>query len=79
MNNNTIVHKNVDRWQADKIVETFCGENANKLGVKYYYSDDLMLYFIGEPDENYQEYFAQRGKAALVIDVDKYNQLLSNI
>ena len=51
--------------QAEEIIKQELGDV--KLSTKYYPSDDLMLWFVGEPDKYFQNYVAEMGAANLVI------------
>ena len=52
--------------EAEKLIKQEYG-NVN-LTLKHYSMDGLTLWFIGEPDKYYQNYIAQMGRAALVIN-----------
>ena|GEM_PF-6136086 len=75
--NNTLVYEKVDLLEARKIIDEFVKNETEKgieVETQYCPMDELMLYFIECPDEYCQNYFAQCGRAALVIDVDLYNR-----
>lgn len=62
-----VVHKRdgMSDDDAEKIIREMYGSEV-ELTRKYY--PNLTLWFIGEPDKNFQNYIAEMGKAALVIE-----------
>ena len=54
-------------YEAEQRVKEIWG--VSKLYSHYFKMDDLWAWFLEEPDEYYQNYIAQMGKANLVIDI----------
>ena len=48
--------------------------SGRAITTKYFSGDNRMLFFIEEPDEYFQNYFAQMGCAALVVDMNKLDE-----
>jgi hypothetical protein len=59
-------NNNMSTGEAEKLIKNEYGDVV--LTTKYYSMDNLTLWFIGEPDEYYQNYIAQMGSNALVIN-----------
>ena len=63
----TVIPSNsISEYEAEQKIKEIWG--VSKLHRHYFRMDDLWAWFIDEPDEYYQNYIAQMGKANLVID-----------
>ena len=62
-------YPHVSNQEARTIIKEICGNR--QVYEKYYSMDDLLLFFLEPPNKYYSNSFAERGKAALVVNMSK--------